>query len=143
MRKRHPNTAILFDLRSREGLQKYLSVSDLAHSVLYAKAEWIRERPDVVHRIVRATSRASEWARTHSRAEIRDHLPASMLTGDSEVDLDAIGSMILLLSPDGAFRPEHLKAARDILAVSNESVRAGQADLSGSYTNEFVNGGAR
>jgi NitT/TauT family transport system substrate-binding protein len=140
IRKRHPNTAILFDLRSREGLQKYLGVEDLAHSVLYAKADWIREHPDLAGRIVRATFRGSEWARTHSPAEIRDHLPASMLTGDPEIDLDAIASMTPLLSPDGMFSPEHLEAARKILAVSNELIRSGQAaDLSHSYTNQFIN----
>ncbi|HKD09149.1 MAG TPA: ABC transporter substrate-binding protein [Bryobacteraceae bacterium] len=139
IRKRHPNTAILFDLRSRAGLQKYLGVEDLAQSVLYAKADWIRDHPDTVRRIVRATFKASEWARSHSPAEVRDRLPSSLLSGDSEVDLDAIGSMIPLLSPDGMFSPEQLEAARKILAVTNESIRTGQAaDLSQSYTNQFI-----
>ena len=140
IKKRHPGTAILFDLRSAQGVKKYLGFNDLAHVVLYAKTDWIREHPDSARKIVRATSRASEWVRTHSPGEIRDHLPASLLNGDSEVDLDAIGSLIPLLSPDGAFRPEHLQAAREIVAASHESMRIGQADLSGAYTNRFVQG---
>jgi NitT/TauT family transport system substrate-binding protein len=138
IKKRHPGTAILFDLRSAQGVQKYLGFNDLAHVVLYAKTDWIREHPDSLKGIVRATSRASEWARSHSPGQIREHLPASLLNGDSEVDLDAIGSLTPLLSPDGAFRPEHLEAARKIIAASNESMKIGQADLSGAYTNKFV-----
>jgi len=138
LRKRHPRTAILFDLRSREGIKKYLGVEDLVHSVLYATAGWIQEHRDAAGRMVRATLKASEWARTHPPAAIREHLPASLFSGDSEIDLDAIASMIPLLSPDGRFRPEHLQAARDIIAVSNRSITTGQANLSGSFTNEFV-----
>jgi NitT/TauT family transport system substrate-binding protein len=140
LKRRYPSTAILFDLRSREGLQKYLGVEDLAHSVLYAKADWIRAHSDAVRGMVRATFKASDWARAHSTTEIRHHLPASLLTGDSEIDVDAIESIMPLLSPDGMFSPEQLEAARKVLAVSNESIRTGQAaDLSQSYTNQFIN----
>jgi NitT/TauT family transport system substrate-binding protein len=128
---------ILFDLCSREGVQKYLGVEDLASSVLYAKADWISANRESVARIVRATNRASDWARSHSTGEIRGFLPASTRTDDAAVDADAIGSMVATMSPDGRFRPEHLDVAREILTVSDPSLRIRTADVSHSYTNEF------
>jgi len=111
---------------------------DLASSVLYAKLDWISAHRESVARMVRATSRASEWARNHSASEIRELLPASIRTDDAAVDTDAIGSMVAMMSPDGKFRPEHLDAAREILTVSDPSLRIRTADVSHSYTNEFL-----
>ena len=137
IQKRYPGVLGLFDLRSREGIRKYLGFDDLAYSVLYAKADWIREHRQPVSGIVRATNQASDWARTHSAAEIRGLLPASIRTADAAVDMDGIASTVPMLSPDGRFRPEHLDAAREILTVSNPALSTRTADLTHSYTNEF------
>jgi NitT/TauT family transport system substrate-binding protein len=143
IQKRHPGISSLFDLRSREGIGQFLGFDDLAYSVLYAQAGWIRTHRESVRGMARATRRGSDWVRTHSAAEIRRLLPASIRTADADVDTDAIASTVPMLSPDGRFKPEHLDAARDILAVSNRSVQTREADLSGSYTNEFVEGQGR
>ena len=141
--KRHPGISSLFDLRSREGIRKYLGFDDLAYSVLLARADWIHTHRESVRGMARPTRRGSDWVRAHSAAEIRGLLPVSIQTADAAVDTDAIAFTVQMLSPGGRFRPEHLQAARDILAVSNRSVSTAQADLSGSYTNEFVEGEGR
>ena len=138
IQKRHPGLSSLFDLRSREGIRKYLGFDDLAYTALLARGDWIRMHRESVRGMARAARRASDWARSHSASEIRGLLPDSIRTADAAVDTEAIASTVPMLSPDGRFRPEHLRAARDILAVSNRSVSTRQADLSGSYTNEFV-----
>ena len=138
IQKRYPGVSSLFDLRSREGVREYLGFDDLAYSVLYAKADWIRDHRESVSGIVRATNRASDWARTHSPTEIGGLLPASIRTADAAVDMDAIASTVQMLSADGRFRPEHLEAAREILAVSNTSLSTETVDVTRSYTNEFL-----
>src|SRR5581483_11005711 len=82
---RYPGATKLFDLRSRQEVRENLGFEDLAYAVLYARAGWIRDHRELVGKIVRATNRASEWARTHSPAELRQLLPASMQTNDVSV----------------------------------------------------------
>lgn len=142
IQRRHPGVSKLFDLCTREGVREQLGFDDLAYTVLYARTDWIREHRDALRRIVRATVRAAEWARNHSPAEVRERLPASMRTSDPAVDADAIGTTVRILSRDGAFRPEHLHAAREILSVSNPAIRNQTADLSGSLHERVHHGRA-
>jgi hypothetical protein len=44
-----------------------------------------------------------------------------------------------MLSEDGRFRPEIVKAACKILSATNPSATAATIDLDATYTNEFLN----
>jgi NitT/TauT family transport system substrate-binding protein len=137
MQKRHPNIAVLFDLRSPENRFKHLGVGEMAHSVLFANADWMRDHSDTVARVSRATLSAVRWSFSHTPEEIRARLPESMRTEDPAADADAIRSVVATLAPDGRFRREHIESTREILSVSQERIRQ-STDMSHVYTNEFI-----
>jgi NitT/TauT family transport system substrate-binding protein len=138
VQKRQPNISILFDLRSPEDRRKHLGVGEIAHSVLFTKADWIQKHPDTVTRIARATLRAVNWSFSHTPEEVRTRLPESMRTDDAAVDTDAIKSVAATLAPDGAFRPEHIESTLAILSISNPRIRESASKLAGAYTNQFL-----
>jgi len=108
-----------------------------AHDLL-AQTEWLRNNADTARRLTSAVMRAMRYMQEHSPDEIRAHMPAQYRLQDEGADVDALRATVPMLSRNGRVTPEEAQAIKNVLAVSDETVRTAQIDLSQSYTNEFV-----
>lgn len=135
---RNPDTAILADARTPEGLQKIFGVEDYPASCLLARGGWLRAHPEDARRMARAVLQALAWIQDHSAEEILAQVPTEFRAGDAPAELAAIRLAKPMYSRDGRIAAENAEAVRNVLAKSLERVRASKIDLARTYTNQFV-----
>jgi NitT/TauT family transport system substrate-binding protein len=136
--RRYPKAAFLADLRTEDGTRQVFGVTNVAMSALDAREDWLRSNPETARHFVRAVKKGMEWMVNHSAEEVLAIIPDASRMPDAEADLAAIRQAQQTMSPDGIIPPEVPEIIRKYLAVSNESVRNANIDLSKLYTNEFV-----
>lgn len=139
LQSRHPETAILADARTPEGLKNIFGVENYPASCLLARGEWLRAHPDVAGRMARAVLKSLAWIRDHSAEEILAQVPAEFRPGDPASELAAIRLAKPMYSIDGRITPQSADAVRKVLAGSLERVRQTNLDLARTYTNQFSN----
>jgi len=104
-----------------------------------AKERWLREHSETARRLARAINRTMQWMHQQSPATVLDKIPARY-RGDRDIDLAAVSTVLPMFSKTGITPAEGVEAVKRVLSISVESVRAGNLDLSKTYTNEFVAG---
>jgi NitT/TauT family transport system substrate-binding protein len=137
LKKRHPELVVLADTSSSEGMSRIFGSASLQYA-LCARAEWLEQNPETARKMARAIVRTLHWIHDHSPAEVRDQMPESFRTNDTETDLEVMRIAISMYSTDGVLSEAAAKSAKDLLDASLERVRAAKVDLSNIYTNEFV-----
>lgn len=132
-----PESHILADTRTAEGVAGVFGTASYPSAVLYSTSDWIQAHPSEAAALVRAFKRTLEWIRGRSATEIWNRLPPEF-RGDEEADLAGLRALQAMLSPDGAMAEEGAQAVLRVLATSLDTVRSASIDLSQTYTNEFV-----
>jgi len=137
---RNPGVRVLADLRTASGVKAAVGADTYPSSVLYAKAEWIRDNRETTSKLARAILRTLQWMHTHSPSEIAAKTPKTFRGEDDALYIDAVKNSMPMFSPDGTMNLEGAEAVKTLLAGSMEKVRAADIDLSKTYTNEFIHG---
>jgi NitT/TauT family transport system substrate-binding protein len=132
LQRRHPGLRILLDLRTPELTKATLGVEKMAETVLLAQESWLRSNPDLARRVAGAFQCSLTWIQDHTAEEIRERLPGSYRSANTDSDLEAIATEKQMLSRDGRMTPEMHEAAVRIAGMPN------QVNLAQAYTNEFL-----
>jgi NitT/TauT family transport system substrate-binding protein len=138
VRKQMPGLHILADTRTAEGVRSVFGVESYPSAVLYSKTEWVEKNRDTAKLLAGAITKTLSWMRSHTPEEIREKMPASFRTEDSQTDIEVLRTAQAMLSVDGKFTTEAVEAVHKVLSISLESVRNAKIDLSKTYTNELV-----
>jgi NitT/TauT family transport system substrate-binding protein len=141
VQQRNPGVRVLADLRDERGTMEAFGTATYPAAVLYAQAAWLEANRGTAARLARAVVRTLEWMRAHSEEEIAAQTPPALRGEDMALYVAALRSSRAMFSTDGIMPAAGAAAVRDVLARSNEKVRAATIDLSKTYTNEFVRAG--
>jgi NitT/TauT family transport system substrate-binding protein len=109
-------------------------------SVLYAKADWLRDNTDTARRLARAIQASLRWIHQHSMDEIMSVVPPAHFGEDRSVYREALLHSTDMFSEDGRMPEGGPEAVRKVLATFLEPVKKARFDLDGTYTNAFVSG---
>ena len=129
------------DLSTGAGVQKWLGGAYPAASVL-ANADWVASHKDETQKVVDALVATLVWMRTHTAADVADVMPAdfvsNQLTSKDEY-IKALDADWGQFNIDGAgiMPPSGPQTVMDIEKATGKV--KGTADLSTTYTDDFVN----
>lgn len=90
----------LADLRTVADTDKYLG-GEFPSAGLFAAADTLRSRPDIVQKMVNALLRAQSFMRAHTAQELADALPDDVSGSDKQTWVEAYGAATRMYSPDG------------------------------------------
>jgi NitT/TauT family transport system substrate-binding protein len=138
LKRRNPGVRMLAEATTPEGARAIWGAEAVPTAAVFGREDWIAANRDRVAKAVRADLKALRWLQAHSAEEIAAALPASLRTGDAEVDLEGMRLIKSRLSPDGLMPPDGAAAVHRALVLTQESLRNAQIDLAKTYTNEFV-----
>jgi NitT/TauT family transport system substrate-binding protein len=141
--QRHPETRILVDGRTAEGMQACLGITEYAGAVLYSTAAWLDRHADAARGIALAVVRALRWMQQHTSQEIAAQVPASLRGDDAALYLRALDGVRPMFSPDGRMSVQAARAVKSVVATSLVTVRAADLDLEQTFTNRFVDEATR
>jgi NitT/TauT family transport system substrate-binding protein len=128
----------LADCRTAEGARDTLGTSDFPSTVLMGRREWIREHPEVMRKLGKATRRVLAWIQEHSAEDVSNAMPHEYKGEDAAVYLRAVRDILPAFSPDGLMAANGPATVKDFLGVSDQRARDASIDLLATYTNEFV-----
>jgi sulfonate transport system substrate-binding protein len=138
LESRRPDTVILADTRTPEGLRAVFGVDDYPASSLLARGEWLRAHPDTARRMAKAVLGTLAWIREHSPEEILAQVPRESRAGDVAAEIAAIKMAKPMYSVDGRIRSDSAEAVCKVLAGSLDRVRGAKIDLTRTFTNQFL-----
>src|SRR5262245_31829958 len=112
------------------------SIPEFLMENLVARPETVAKEPDLVRRMVRALTRANQWALKSGPEQVADALKPFMAKTDPELLLSGANSVLPALSPDGRTSERSFQTTQDILEQAGIlKKRAPYAEL---VTNEFL-----
>lgn len=128
---------ILYDTRS-EADTKAVFGGGYAAGGFYATADFLSKNPETARRIGRAVVKTLQWIQTHSAEEIAAKMPEQLQGPDKALYLAAVKASLPMFSPDGKMPEGAPKNTYEVLALSDERLRAAKVDLQSTYTDEFL-----
>jgi len=102
---------------------------------LFSTATWVRSNTDAVRRLARSLSRATNWAKSRTPAEIVQTVSKYLGSANQAIMAEAVRNMLPNMSVTGRTPPEAAEAVARLTAVGNR--------ISQSYTNEFTSAPSR
>src|SRR5499433_4433553 len=112
------------------------SIPEFLMENLVARPETVEKDPDLVRRVVRALTRANQWALKSGPEQVADALKPFMAKTDPELLLSGANAVLPALSPDGRTSERSFQTTQDILEQAGIlKKRAPYAEL---VTNEFL-----
>jgi len=112
------------------------SIPEFLMENLVARPETVAKEADLVRRMVRALTRANQWALKSGPEQVADALKPFMAKIDPELLLSGANSVLPALSPDGRTTERSFQTTQDILEQAGIlKKRAPYAEL---VTNEFL-----
>ena len=112
------------------------SIPEFLMENLVARPETAAKEPDLVRRMVRALTRANQWALKAGPSQVADALKPAMAKIDPELLLSGADAVLPALSADGRISERSFQVTQDILEQAGIlKKRAPYAEL---VTNEFL-----
>ena len=112
------------------------SIPEFLMENLIARPETVSKEPDLVRRMVRALTRANQWALKSTPEQVADALKPAMTTIAPDLLLSGVKSVLPALSSDGRTSERSFQVTQDILEQAGIlKKRAPYAEL---VTNEFL-----
>ena len=105
---------------------------------LYARADFLRDRPEAAQALANAMVRTLLWLQHATPEQIAAAVPPEYLLGDKALYLDALTRVMPTYSPDGLIAPSGVKHSYDVLATHNAGVRRALLKLDQTFDNAFV-----
>ncbi|MGV7243477.1 ABC transporter substrate-binding protein [Caballeronia sp. M23-90] len=128
---------VLVDMRSVEGTMSALGGA-YAGSCFYAQRSWVNTHRDQAQKLVRALVRSLAFIASHSAEDITARLPPDFYGQDKALYISALKTAIPTFTRDGRMPDESPAAVLNVLTRVNSTLDPRHIDLSGTYTNEFV-----
>lgn len=112
------------------------SIPEFLMENLVARPETVAKEADLVRRMVRALTRANQWALKSGPEQVADALKPFMAKTDPELLLSGANAVLPALSPDGRTSERSFQTTQDVLEQAGIlKKRAPYAEL---VTNEFL-----
>ena len=127
--KRAPNSRILADTRTRQGVEMVFDTQEYPSAVLYASTRWLSENADTARRLARAMRQTLDWSHHHSAEDIARAMPPAMMAEDPSLYVQAIRNSKEVYSIDARMRLESATAVHKVLSTSVEKIRNTRIDL--------------
>jgi ABC-type nitrate/sulfonate/bicarbonate transport system substrate-binding protein len=112
------------------------SISEFLMENLIVRPETATKDPDTVRRMVRALTRANQWALKSTAEQVTDALKPSMATIAAELLLSGVKSVLPTLSSDGRTSEKSVQITQDILEQAG--ILKKRAPYSELVNNEFL-----
>jgi NitT/TauT family transport system substrate-binding protein len=112
------------------------SIPEFLMENLIARPETVAKEPDLVRRMVRALTRANQWALKSTPEQVADALKPSLAKTPPDLLLEGARSVLPALSPDGRTSERSFQVTQEVLeAAGILKKRVPYSDL---VTNEFL-----
>ncbi|MCP3705983.1 ABC transporter substrate-binding protein [Paraburkholderia sp. CNPSo 3274] len=128
---------VLVDMRTVEGTRAALGGTYPAAS-LYVQDAWAESHKAQAVKLAHAFARTMQFIHTHSAEEIAAQMPADYQK-DKALYVSALKASLPMYTADGKMPADGPATVLKVLSGFNPSVKGKHVDLSGTYTNEFVN----
>jgi NitT/TauT family transport system substrate-binding protein len=112
-----------------------------AATCLFAKAEFIQLKSELIQGLTDGVVRALKWLMTAGPSDLLKSVPAHAWEGDRAFYLGTVDKLRESYCPDGQFAPEWLQTAwrsRALRLGLNRPLVVDRAALQAAYTNESV-----
>lgn len=112
------------------------SIPEFLMEDLIARPETVAKDPDMVRRMVRALTKANQWALKSTPEQVADALKPSMKTINPDLLLSGVKSVLPALSPDGRTSERSVQITQDVLEQAG--ILKKRVPYSEIVTNEFL-----
>jgi NitT/TauT family transport system substrate-binding protein len=136
--RRHPNTPLFADVRSKEGVRQVYGTDSYVSAVLISRSQWLQVNGDVARRLASALNRSLKWIGTHSPEDISAQIPEQLRGTDPTLFAEALRASLPSFPPDGRFEPAGVEAVIKVLKVSDAEGKLKKLDVKSTYTNDFA-----
>jgi len=89
--KRYPNTTVLADTRTAQGVRQAFGLDVYPAMSLVASAQWLGNNPDKARRLANAIKNTLRWMHERTPEKIAERVPASMKGEDPGLYLELSG----------------------------------------------------
>ncbi len=128
---------VLVNLMKRSDAQSYLG-GPYQFMGLNTRPDVIQAKPDYPARLVKALTKANQWIRTHSGAEVVKNVPAELVAGgDDEVFASALDKVKNDLYPDNA-KVDAASAQRVVDVQKLSGALEQEIKVDTLYTNQYA-----
>jgi len=129
---------ILADTRTEADNLKLFGGTNPA-AVLYLKADFIKNNPQTVQRLVNALYKTLKWMAAASPEDIAKVVPEQYYLGNKPLYLAALKASSPMYSKTGIIPDSGMKNAHTMLTQFDKQLAASKIDLSKTFDGEFVN----
>jgi NitT/TauT family transport system substrate-binding protein len=112
------------------------SIPEFLMENLIARPDTVAKDPDLIRRMVRALTRANQWAIKSTPEQVADALKPSMSATAPDLLLSGVKSVLPALSPDGRTSERSVQITQDILEQAG--ILKKRVAYSEIVTNEFL-----
>jgi NitT/TauT family transport system substrate-binding protein len=112
------------------------SIPEFLMENLIARPDTVAKDPDLIRRMVRALTRANQWALKSTPEQVADALKPSMSATAPDLLLSGVKSVLPALSPDGRTSERSVQTTQDILEQAG--ILKKRVAYSEIVTNEFL-----
>ncbi|HXM53873.1 MAG TPA: ABC transporter substrate-binding protein [Candidatus Dormibacteraeota bacterium] len=127
----------LYDTRTPQGTKAVFGGTWPAGG-FYVPTDFVRENPRTVQAMVRAGVRALRYLKTHSAADIADHLPASFYGGDKAAFVETLRANLTMFSDTGLMPSDGPGIVFDTVKTADPKTDWSTVELKRTYDNSFV-----
>lgn len=135
--KRQPDTKVLYDLRTVDGVQKVYGTPQYPAAVLYSTSSWVKDHADIAKKLAAAIVKTLQWINTHTAAEIAAKMPASLVGADKNLYIKALNAAKPTYSLDGKMPPDGASEVLKVLSMDPAIAKA-NINLASTYTNSLL-----
>lgn len=112
------------------------SIPEFLMETLVARPDTVAKEPDLIRRMVRALTRANQWALKSTPEQVADALKPALSATTPELLLSGAKSVLPALSPDGRTSERSVQITQDILEQAG--ILKKRVAYSEVVTNEFL-----
>lgn len=127
----------LYDTRTPQGTKAVFGGTWPAGG-FYVPAEFARENPRTVQAMVRAGVRTLKYLKTHTAAQIADHLPSSFYGGDKAAFVETLQANLAMFSDTGLMPSDGPGIVFDTVKTADPKTDWSTVELKRTYDNSFV-----
>jgi NitT/TauT family transport system substrate-binding protein len=135
--ERSGDLVVVAETATQKGAKAVFDGPMLAGS-LYARMEFLRDRPEATQALANAMVRALVWLQRATPEQVAALVPPDYLLGDKALYIEALARVMPTYSPDGLIPAAGVKHSHEVLATHNAGVRRALLWLDQTYDNTFV-----
>lgn len=127
----------LYDTRTPQGTRDVFGGPWPAGG-FYVQTDFVKQNPRTVQAMVRVGVRTLKYIKTHTAAEIADHLPSSFYGGDKAAFVETLKANLQMFSDTGLMPSDGPNTVFDTVKTADPKTDWSVVDLKKTYDNSFV-----